>query len=186
MSLGSGEESPSWALRAAGSEQGFVFIKGRHQSHVQDLQGLEEFSLLVSALLMGPDGFTWNSCFPLHLGPSAHFPSLLSAGRRGWEAPKLPTEKHPKLHFTRLICGGAGCGQPQILSRAFPNLLQPDPSCSIPTSAARMFGLPAERAPVLVGVGSPFPAPPSMSQIPSARGVCLQLPVPAVGLSSLS
>lgn len=54
MIVGSGEEgSPGWALRAAGPEQGSVFTEGGHESHAQDRRGLEEFSLLGSAPLLG-------------------------------------------------------------------------------------------------------------------------------------
>lgn len=129
MILGRGEEkSPSWALRAAGSEQGFVFIEGRHQSHVQDLRGLEEFSLLVSALLMGqvasPGIPASHSIWgPQHISP----PCSQRAGEVG-KHQKLSTEKHPKLQFTKLICGGEGCRQPQILSLSFS---QPPPTRSI-------------------------------------------------------
>lgn len=106
---------------AVGPEQGFVFTKGRHKSQVQDLRGLEEFSLLVCALLMGADGFTWNSCCPLQLGVLNTFPSppcSQQAGEVG-KHQKLSKEKHPKLRFTELIHGGEGCGQPQILSPSF-------------------------------------------------------------------
>lgn len=76
MIVGSGEEeSPGWAPRAAGPEQGFVFTEGRHESHVQDLWGLEEFSLLGSALLVGT-GVHPNSCCPPPLGLLSTFPFL--------------------------------------------------------------------------------------------------------------
>lgn len=164
MIVGSGEEeSPGWAPRAAGPEQGFVFTEGRHESHVQDLRGLEEFSLLGSALLVGT-GVHPEFLLPAPSGAPQHI-SLHRSRRSGGlgKHQKLSKEKHLKLWFTELGRGGEGCGQPQILC---PSFSQHPPTRSILLHPhLRQFGLPAERAPVLVGVGSPFPAPPSVSQI---------------------
>lgn len=122
-----------------GPEQGFALT----QSHVQDLQGLHELILLLSPLLLGARAFTCNSSgIPAsHISP----PPCQQPGELG-KHQKL--SKHPKLRFPEL---GKALGSLRFFPGAFPNLLRPDPSCSIPTSGC-------QRA---LGLGSPFlPHPP--------------------------
>lgn len=116
-------------------------------------------------------------------GSSAHFPSSLSALRRAWEAPKALQGEAPEalVHRAR-----PWWGRLWAASDSLPELF--------PTSSDQIHPAPSPPPAVWFACGEgpgsgwgwePLSCPTLRESDPSARGVCLQLPVPAVGFLSV-
>lgn len=118
MVLGNGEdESPSWHRGLWDQSRALFSPRADTKATSRTCRGWSS-SACCSALLMGQMALL-AFLLPAPAGAPQHI-SLLALSR---EVRLGSTKSCPKLLFTELIGDGKGCGQPQILSLSFPNLL---------------------------------------------------------------